>query len=65
MSIPKKIRCIYFALIPSMVMASIVSSSINKFKVFWVMIFLFYLSKEYMVGAKDKEVWGKVAYEAG
>ncbi len=64
-SIPKKIRCIYFALIPSMVMASIVSSSINKFKVFWVMIFLFYLSKEYMVGAKDKEVWGKVAYEAG
>lgn len=49
----RKIRCIYFALMPSLILASMVSSSINKFKIFWVMIFLFYLSGEYL-GEQEK-----------
>lgn len=59
LSIPKNVRCIYFALMPSLIMASIVSSSINKFKIFWVMIFLFYLSDEYLI---EKTKTGKVSF---
>ena len=43
--VPSKVRCIYFSFIPSAMIAGISSSNMNKFKIFWVILLLFYLSK--------------------
>lgn len=61
--IPRKNRCIYFALIPSVIMASITSSSINKFKLFWVMLIMFYMSKYYLADNRDKTSRERNVYE--
>lgn len=55
-TLPRHIRCVYFSWFPSMAMASISSSSINKFKIFWVMIFMFYLSKDYLIETGEKKI---------
>ncbi len=61
--IPRKNRCIYFALIPSVIMASITSSSINKFKIFWVMLIMFYMSKYYLADNRNKTSQERNVYE--
>lgn len=50
---PRKIRCMYFSLIPSLVLASVISSSILKFKMLWVMLLLFLISDEYILLKRD------------
>lgn len=63
--ISKNSRCIYFAFVPSLIMASISSSSINKFKIFWIMIIMFYLSGYYLSDSKQNIRQERNVYEAG